>query len=415
MPAKPEGHCFCPSWSPDGKRLALVQGDRRGNTDIVVLDVATGRVRRLTDSNCINTDPSWNPAGTQLAFTSDREGGPQVFLMGDDGSNVRRLTQEGTYNGSPAWSPSGAMIAYVSRFEGKFDLFVYKLGEGKSYQITTGVASSESPSWSPDERRIVFTSGSRGGMQFYTTDLSGNTLAQVDSTWMAARAQNGHVPAKKKKAARISWVLLTLFALEEPNMRFVRNLIPLAVILTLGVGVACKKPAPAPAEPAAPAAARGPAQSTPTPRSALMRRPPGARPKPTPKPPARPPPPPRWSARPSSRPTPHAALKDINFEFDKSDIRDVDKPKLQAIADFLKAYPQTPRSRSPATATSAARSNTTWPSASAAPMPPRAYLTGLGVAEARLSTISYGKEKPEVQGHDEESWLINRNCQFTLQ
>jgi TolB protein len=176
---KAEGHCFCPSWSPDGKRLALVQGDRRGNTDIVVLEMESGRVRRLTDSNCINTDPSWNPAGNQLAFTSDREGGPQVFLMGDDGSNVRRLTQEGTYNGSPAWSPMGSMIAYVSRFEGKFDLFVYKLGEGKSYQITTGLASSESPAWSPDEHRIVFTSGSRGGMQLYTTDLSGNTLRKL--------------------------------------------------------------------------------------------------------------------------------------------------------------------------------------------------------------------------------------------
>jgi TolB protein len=176
---KPEGHCFCPSWSPDGKHLALVQGDRRGNTDIVILDLASGRARRLTDSNCINTDPTWNPAGNQLAFTSDREGGPQVFLMQDDGSNVRRLTQEGTYNGSPAWSPSGSMIAYVSRFEGKFDLFVYKLSEGKAYQITTGVASSESPSWSPDERRIVFTSGSRGGMELYTIDLSGNNLSKL--------------------------------------------------------------------------------------------------------------------------------------------------------------------------------------------------------------------------------------------
>jgi len=182
LAGKPEGHCFCPVWSPDGKRLALVQGDRRGNTDIVVLDVETGRVRRLTDSNCINTDPTWNPAGTTLAFTSDRDGGPQIFLMEEDGSNVRRLTREGNYNGSPCWSPSGAMIAYVSRFEGKFDLFVYKLGEGKAYQITTGVSSSESPSWSPDEHRLVFTSGSQGGMQLYTTDLSGNTLRKLMNT-----------------------------------------------------------------------------------------------------------------------------------------------------------------------------------------------------------------------------------------
>jgi len=176
---QPLGQCSAPAWSPDGKRLAFVQSDRRGNSDIMVLDLDLGRVRRLTDSNCINTEPSWNPAGTQIAFTSDREGGPQVYLMEDDGSNVRRLTSEGNYNASPAWSPNGAMIAYVSRFEGKFDLFVHKLGEGKAYQITTGLASSESPSWSPDERKLVFVSARGGGMQLYTTDLSGNQLRRV--------------------------------------------------------------------------------------------------------------------------------------------------------------------------------------------------------------------------------------------
>ena len=173
-----EEHYFCPSWSPDGKRLALVQGCR-GNSDVLILDIASGRVRRLTDSNCINTEPSWNPAGTQLAFTSDRNGTPQIFTMGDDGSNLRRLTQEGSYNTSPAWSPYGSMVAYVSRFEGRFDLFVYKLGEGKSYQITTGVYSPESPSWSPDERHILFTSGGAHGMQLYAVDLSGNNLHKL--------------------------------------------------------------------------------------------------------------------------------------------------------------------------------------------------------------------------------------------
>ncbi|MBP1772820.1 MAG: tolB [Holophagaceae bacterium] len=168
-----------PAWSPDGKRLAFVQGDRRGNSDIMVLDLATGRARRLTDGNGINTEPSWNPAGTQLAFTSDREGGPQVFLMQDDGSNLRKLTTEGLYNASPSWSPNGAMVAYVSRFEGKFDLFIYKLGEGKAYQITTGVSTSESPAWSPDERRLVFTSNRFGPSQLFTTDLSGRQILRM--------------------------------------------------------------------------------------------------------------------------------------------------------------------------------------------------------------------------------------------
>ena len=173
------GMLSSPTWSPDGKRLAFVQGDRRGNSDIMVLDLATGRARRLTDSNGINTEPAWNPNGNQLAFTSDREGGPQVFLMQDDGSNLRRLTNEGLYNASPAWSPNGAMIAYVSRFEGKFDLFVYKLGEGKAYQITTGVSTSESPAWSPDERRLVFTSNRFGSSQLFTTDHSGRQIVRL--------------------------------------------------------------------------------------------------------------------------------------------------------------------------------------------------------------------------------------------
>jgi TolB protein len=173
------GMVSSPVWSPDGKRLAFVQGDRRGNSDIMILDLASGRARRLTDGNGINTEPSWNPQGTQVAFTSDREGGPQVFLMQDDGSNLRRLTAEGTYNASPAWSPNGAMVAYVSRFEGKFDLFVYKLGEGKAYQITTGVSTSESPAWSPDERRLVFTSNRFGSSQIFTTDLSGRQIVRL--------------------------------------------------------------------------------------------------------------------------------------------------------------------------------------------------------------------------------------------
>jgi peptidoglycan-associated lipoprotein len=42
------------------------------------------------------------------------------------------------------------------------------------------------------------------------------------------------------------------------------------------------------------------------------------------------------------------------------------------------------------------------------------YLTGLGVKADRISTISYGKEKPAVQGNNEASWSKNRRAEFVI-
>ncbi|MGE0753786.1 MAG: peptidoglycan-associated lipoprotein Pal [Alphaproteobacteria bacterium] len=38
------------------------------------------------------------------------------------------------------------------------------------------------------------------------------------------------------------------------------------------------------------------------------------------------------------------------------------------------------------------------------------YLVGLGVAPSRISTISYGKERPAVIGSDESAWGHNRRA-----
>lgn len=42
------------------------------------------------------------------------------------------------------------------------------------------------------------------------------------------------------------------------------------------------------------------------------------------------------------------------------------------------------------------------------------YLLTLGVQPERLSVISYGKEKPAVQGSDEAAWSKNRRAEFVL-
>lgn len=40
------------------------------------------------------------------------------------------------------------------------------------------------------------------------------------------------------------------------------------------------------------------------------------------------------------------------------------------------------------------------------------YLTTLGIGSSRLSTVSYGEERPFDPGHNEEAWAKNRRAHF---
>lgn len=44
----------------------------------------------------------------------------------------------------------------------------------------------------------------------------------------------------------------------------------------------------------------------------------------------------------------------------------------------------------------------------------KAFLVDLGVAAPRLTTISYGEERPIDPGHNEAAWAKNRRCHFTI-
>jgi len=45
----------------------------------------------------------------------------------------------------------------------------------------------------------------------------------------------------------------------------------------------------------------------------------------------------------------------------------------------------------------------------------KAFLVNLGISEARLTTISYGEEKPVDMGQNEEAWAKNRRAAFVLE
>jgi peptidoglycan-associated lipoprotein len=44
----------------------------------------------------------------------------------------------------------------------------------------------------------------------------------------------------------------------------------------------------------------------------------------------------------------------------------------------------------------------------------RSYLVDLGIESGRLTTISYGEERPFEEGHDESAWSQNRRAHFRV-
>ncbi|MDR2697347.1 MAG: OmpA family protein [Holophagales bacterium] len=108
------------------------------------------------------------------------------------------------------------------------------------------------------------------------------------------------------------------------------------------------------------------------------------------------------------------ALMDINFDYNRSDIRRTDRDKFQAIAAFMKAYPKALlRIDGHCDERGTSEYNMTLGEKRA--VAAKSYLVGLGVNEDRLKPISFGKEIPKFTGHDEKSWLYNRRCEFKLQ
>jgi peptidoglycan-associated lipoprotein len=44
----------------------------------------------------------------------------------------------------------------------------------------------------------------------------------------------------------------------------------------------------------------------------------------------------------------------------------------------------------------------------------RDYLVGAGIAAARIQVVSYGKERPFADGHDESAWAQNRRAHLVI-
>ena len=159
-----------PAWSPDGGSIACT-----GGAGVYVVP-STGGVPLLAAAG--GQSPSWGPDG-RLVFERDGD----LWIRGSEGSE-QRLTRTPEVETEPSWCPSGTWIAYVRNHQ----IWIIASTGGTPVQVTTGPALGAHPAWSASCDRLAYvTSGNVLGLSTYgvaiATDLPDWTTGVELRTW----------------------------------------------------------------------------------------------------------------------------------------------------------------------------------------------------------------------------------------
>jgi peptidoglycan-associated lipoprotein len=106
-------------------------------------------------------------------------------------------------------------------------------------------------------------------------------------------------------------------------------------------------------------------------------------------------------------------LKDIYFDFDRYDVRPGDAEILKQNATAITKNPAWKiQIEGHCDERGTAEYNLALGERRASSV--KKYLVTLGIPQGRISTISYGEERPFDQGHTEEAWTKNRRAHFII-
>ena len=112
------GRYAMPSFSPDGKRIAVLRNDpETGNRDVWTFDVATGKGAPVTNDTHQDDMHVWSPDGKHLAYFSLRGSDASLYRKASDGTGREELLfryTPGTFMGLTDWSHDGKFLTFFT-------------------------------------------------------------------------------------------------------------------------------------------------------------------------------------------------------------------------------------------------------------------------------------------------------------
>jgi TolB protein len=184
---------YAAEYSHDGSKVVM-SASYNGNSEIVILDLKSEKLERLTNNYAIDTSPSISPDNKKIVFNSDRNGSQQIFLLDIATKNVQQISFKLGRYASPKWSPDGRYIAFTRIYKNKFSIGIINMYNLET-RILTESYKDESPTWSPNSKLLLFTrsyknqKGNNNKLsKLFIIDLNGNLIKRIDTASDASDA-----------------------------------------------------------------------------------------------------------------------------------------------------------------------------------------------------------------------------------
>jgi tetratricopeptide (TPR) repeat protein len=171
-----------PTWSSDTTQIVFAsnkEGDRKWR----LYAISPNEVRGEGEEWAFGQTPAWSRDGSRIAYHGCDERGDNcaIWVMQPGGFNRARLTSDPT-DTEPTWSPDGTQIAFVSARAGNWELYWIDIATGQEQRLTNDSAADVAPVWSPDGKQIAFLSNRDGAWAVYVLDLKSDRVQRVIAT-----------------------------------------------------------------------------------------------------------------------------------------------------------------------------------------------------------------------------------------
>jgi Tol biopolymer transport system component len=165
------GENFGPRISRNGTILYHSNRADPTNADVWMID-ESGAHQNLTDHSAVDRLADWSADGKEIVFMSDREDAVRLWVLEVATGKTRRLTPREQHltpathsaeaEGGPRWSPDNKLIAYLAPAAEGSTIWVVGTEDGSNPQATN-IRGATSFAWYKDSKRLIYTRQPRGG------------------------------------------------------------------------------------------------------------------------------------------------------------------------------------------------------------------------------------------------------------